>query len=196
MVRLSKDDDSIAIQDLRPEMTVWTPCGPRPVKAVIATAVRDAFLCNIGTLSVTPWHPIQQANGDWTFPCEVSENTTPYTGDIYSVLLGRGPDPDSHAIMVGESVCVTLGHGIQAGNEDIRAHGFFGSYKKVVGSLELLPRDANGVLKCEGVKRHPKTGLACEFVGAGRFKQRVKLADAGTLGSLVTGTAVSSSRRI
>lgn len=76
--------------------------------------------------------------------------------------------------MVGGSVCVTLGHGIQAGNDDVRAHEFFGSYPQVLQNLSLLPRDSNGLLMCAGIKRHPTTGHACAFVGNESFGARLK----------------------
>jgi hypothetical protein len=166
-VRLPKGSGSVAVRDLRAGMAVWTPRGPRCVKAVVATAVRDIILCNIGSLCITPWHPIQ-GDGRWLFPWEVSNKSIPFSGTIYSVLLEPSPDSDAHAIMVGEHVCVSLGHGIQAG-DDARAHKFFGSYRRVVRSLNLLPRGSNGVLRCRGMKRHPKSGLACAFVWHGRI---------------------------
>lgn len=170
MVRLPEGNSSIAIRDLREGMTVWTPRGSRLVKAVVATPVHDIALCNIGSLSVTPWHPIQTADGSWSFPGDVSQECTSFTGDIYSVLLAPSQDPDAHAIMVGDSVCVTLGHGIKTGSDDdVRAHEFFGNYQRVVQSLALLPRDSDGVLKCAGIKRHPTTGLAYAFIGSGRL---------------------------
>jgi hypothetical protein len=169
-VRLPKGSGSLAVRELRAGMAVWTPRGPRRVAAVVATAVRDIVLCNVGLLCITPWHPIQ-VDSRWSFPWEVSNESVPFSGTIYSVLLAPSPDPDAHAIMVGNSVCVSLGHGIQAGN-DARAHKFFGSYRRVVRSLNLLPRDSSGVLRCCGMKRHPKSGLACGFVGYGRLGQR------------------------
>lgn len=174
MVRLPEGSESIAIQDLRTGMAVWTPRGSRRVRAVVVTNVQGIVLCNIGSLSVTPWHPIQQADGSWSFPNEISKECIPFTGDIYSVLLESSPDPDAHAIMVGGSVCVTLGHGIQVENGDVRAHEFFGSCPQVLRSLSKLPRDSNGVLRCAGIKRNPTTGVACAFIGNGSFGERLK----------------------
>ncbi|PGH02577.1 hypothetical protein GX51_04604 [Blastomyces parvus] len=166
-IRLPDGNDSVPIQSLRAGTKVWTPRGPRRVKAVLATAVKGTVVCSIGSLMITPWHPIQVA-GDWVFPSDVSELNTPFSGKVYSVLLDPSPDSDAHAIMVEGHVCVSLGHGIQNGN-DVRAHAFFGSYSSVARSLASLPRDANGVLRCSGVKRSPLTGLACGFIGEARF---------------------------
>jgi hypothetical protein len=168
-VRLQQEDNSIAVQDLRPGMIVWTPCGPRRVKAVVATKVHDIVLCRFGLLWITPWHPILQ-DSNWVFPWMVSHETLHYSGDIYSILLEQHPHHNAHAVMIGGYVCVSLGHGIQTGH-DIRTHDFFGSYQKVSRSLQLLPRDSNGVFRCSGIRRHPKSGLACGFVACARGRK-------------------------
>ncbi|OJD26589.1 hypothetical protein ACJ73_02028 [Blastomyces percursus] len=165
-IRISEGNDSLPIRSIRAGAKVWTPRGPRRVRAVLATAVKDTVVCNIGSLMITPWHPIQVA-GDWMFPSDVSEQNTPFSGKVYSVLLDSSPNSDAHAVMVEGHVCVSLGHGVLGGN-DVRAHAFFGSYPSVARSLASLPRDANGVLRCSGVKRNPLTGLACGFIGEGR----------------------------
>lgn len=167
-IRLAEGNDGLSIRNLRAGTNVWTPLGPRRVRAVLATAVKNTVLCNIGSLSITPWHPMQVAGG-WTFPSDVSEKNIPFSGIVYSVLLDPSPDSDAHAIMVEGHVCVSLGHGVRGGN-DVRAHAFFGSYSSVVKSLASLPRDINGVLKCSGMKRNPLTGLACGFIGEGGLR--------------------------
>ncbi|KAL2383786.1 hypothetical protein RJZ90_002417 [Blastomyces dermatitidis] len=168
-IRLSEGNDSVPIENLRAGTKVWTPCGPRRVRAILATAVKDTVVCNIGSLIITPWHPIQVA-GDWMFPSDVSERNIPFSGKVYSILLDSSPDSDAHAIMVEGHVCVSLGHGVRSGN-DVRAHAFFGSYPSVARSLASLPRDVNGVLRCSGVKRNPLTELACGFIGEGRSRE-------------------------
>ncbi|KLJ08708.1 hypothetical protein EMPG_15862 [Blastomyces silverae] len=198
-IRLPEGNDSVPIQNLRAGTKVWTPRGPRRVRAVLATAVKDTVLCNISSLMVTPWHPIQIA-GDWMFPSDVSERNTPFSGKVYSVLLDSSPDSDAHAIMVEGHVCVSLGHGVRSGN-DVRAHAFFGSYPSVARSLASLPRDVNGVLRCSGVKRNILTGLACGFIGEGRsrvatnknpFRRSVKM---GLHYRFHAPTTMASSRR-
>ncbi|EEH07972.1 U-box domain-containing protein [Histoplasma capsulatum G186AR] len=170
-IRLAERNSSLPIRDIRAGIKVWTPLGPRRVRAVLATAVKNTILCNIGSLSITPWHPIQVA-GDWIFPSHVSEQNVPFSGTVYSVLLDPSPVSDAHAIMVEGHVCVSLGHGIQGCN-DVRAHPFFGSYPSVLRSLASLPRDVNGILRCSGMKRNPLTGLACGFIGEGGFRKSI-----------------------
>ncbi|PGH15567.1 hypothetical protein AJ79_02349 [Helicocarpus griseus UAMH5409] len=167
-IRLTEGNGSIPIRNLRVGIEVWTPRGPRRVRAILATTVGNATLCNIGLLSITPWHPIQTAWG-WAFPSDVADEHTSFTGKVYSVLLDPSSDPDAHAIMVEEHVCVSLGHGIQSG-DDARSHAFFGNYSSVVKSLALLPRDVNGILRCAGIKRNRLTGLACGFMAEGKLR--------------------------
>ncbi|KGQ01713.1 hypothetical protein PAAG_11560 [Paracoccidioides lutzii Pb01] len=162
-IRLPEANSSLPIRNLRPGTKVWTPVGPRRVKTVVATTVKNMTLCKIGSLLITPWHPIQVERG-WVFPSNVSNHNTPFTGTVYSVLLDPSPNSDAHAIMVGNHVCVSLGHGVLSGS-DVRAHAFFGSYSNVVRSLASLSRDTNGRLRCSGMKRNSLTGLACGFIG-------------------------------
>lgn len=158
-------NDSIAVRDIRPGMALWTPSGPRAVKAVVATSVREVILCKIGSLHITPWHPIMTEDGDWAFPAEVEHEKTRFSGKIYSILLERSMFSDTHAISVGGRVCVTLGHGWKGHhNDDARAHPFFGSYSRVLRSLSALPRDSRGILRSAGIRRDPRTGLATSFV--------------------------------
>ncbi|KAF3483013.1 U-box domain containing protein [Arthroderma uncinatum] len=155
---------NIAIEALRPGMTVWTPHGSREVKAVLQTSVTDIEICKIGSLEITPWHPMQ-FQGRWEFPFNASSgNVQAFSGNIYSVLLEPDSNSGAHAIMVENNICVTLGHGILAG-DDVRAHELFGNYKLVSKKLESLPRLANGLLHCMGIERSPDSGLACGFIG-------------------------------
>ena len=160
---------SIAVKNIRPGMMLWTPSGPHAVKAVVATSVRDVALCRVGSLHITPWHPIMTEGGSWAFPAEVQHEETKFSGKIYSILLERSMVFDTHAISVEGHVCVTLGHGYQGNHgSDVRAHPFFGSYSRVLRSLSALPRDFRGVLHSAGIKRDTRTGLATSFVGADR----------------------------
>lgn len=156
----------IAIKTLKPGMRVWTPTGIRRVAAVLKTRVRNGHgqLCRVGELLVTPWHPIQY-RGQWVFPNEVVEDVLPFTGWVFSVLLAPAIQADSHAIEVGGQVCVTLGHGIEGDETDVRSHPFFGHYRKVVKALSRLQKDQGGRLRCAGLQRDQRTGLACGFVG-------------------------------
>lgn len=179
-VRLADNTrDDFAVRDVRAGMKLWTPCGPRTIRAVVATPVRDAVLCRLGSLDITPWHPVM-ADGIWAFPCQAPHKSVLFSGTVYSVLLENSTSSDAHAISVGGVLCVTLGHGVTAGC-DARAHAFFGSYSRVARSLGKLPRDARGVHRARGVKRHLQTALACSFVGPGQVKRRV--GKATTLGS-------------
>lgn len=143
---------------------VHTPLGPRKVHLVLKTKVSSETLYRIGSLLVTPWHPLSMDGKNWDFPANMFDAPVLYTGFIYSVLLQPDGRPDAHAIRVGGVAWgVTLGHGITRGM-DTRAHEFFGDYMRVrVGLLKLADAGRKGVVKGQGIERDPTTGLVRGF---------------------------------
>jgi hypothetical protein len=161
------DGDSKPIKSLQPGMLVWTPTGARAVAAILRTRIRGQKqkLCRIGELLVTPWHPIKH-DGHWVFPDQVATRSVSFKGSVYSILLTPFRYPSGHAVEIGGQVCVTLGHGLVSqsqSKDDVRAHPFFGSYRRVALASLRLPMDKNQHLRCGGLVRTAKTGLACGF---------------------------------
>lgn len=169
----------VPISSLRGGMSVFTPTGPKNVAVVVMTPVQKMLMVNLAGVLVTPWHPVSipnqnsesDENDGWMFPCHKSQERTRYTGFIYSVLLQKDDSVDAHAIMLGGGPIglpfwgVTLGHGIMAGG-DVRAHGFFGDYRRVIGNLKRLRPMNDGRVVTGGVKRSMKSGLVCGFTKA------------------------------
>ncbi|KAI7775974.1 hypothetical protein LA080_006046 [Diaporthe eres] len=174
----------VRISSLRKGDSVATPVGPRKVVAVLVTPVRRQVMVRLGGVLVTHWHPValsaaadpvagRDCRRGWAFPAEVPQGElTRYTGAIYSVLLERDEDVDAHAIALGggsEGAVplwgVTLGHGMveARGSNDVRAHRFFGSYERVLRSLEALQIRRDGRAMSGGVKRSKSTGLVTGF---------------------------------
>ncbi|OHE99721.1 von Willebrand factor type A domain-containing protein [Colletotrichum orchidophilum] len=154
---------TVPIKALRRGVAVQTPSGPRRVVAVLKTLVRRDVMCRVGELVVTPWHPLSLDSGKtWVFPANVADRLVRYTGSIYSVLLQPDQDSKAHAINVAGAWGVTLGHGVVAG-QDVRAHQFFGHYRKVVGSLRKVGVSKKGVAIGGGVSRDSLTGLVSGF---------------------------------
>ncbi|WQF86703.1 Putative VWA-Hint protein, Vwaint [Colletotrichum destructivum] len=154
---------TVPIRALRRGAAVQTPSGRRRVVAVLKTPVRREMMCRVGSLVVTPWHPLSLDGGKtWVFPASVAERPVRYTGCIYSVLLQPNRDPNAHAMNVAGYWGVTLGHGLVAG-QDARAHAFFGDYSKVMASLRTLGIERKGVAVGGGVVRDPRTGLVRGF---------------------------------
>ncbi|RFU78541.1 hypothetical protein TARUN_3692 [Trichoderma arundinaceum] len=142
---------------------VRTPLGSRKVDMVLKTKVSSETLYRIGSLLVTPWHPLSMDGKNWDFPANMSDIPVLYTGFIYSVLLQPDRRPDAHAIRVADAWGVTLGHGITRG-ADVRAHEFFGDYTRVrVGLMKLEDAGRKGVVKGRGIERDPMTGLVRGF---------------------------------
>lgn len=156
----------VHIRRLRRGMKVRTPTGIRKVAMVLKTPVQEETLCRVGTLLVTPWHPISLDGKAWDFPAFLAEGTVRYTGSVYSVMLQRDGNSRSHALRVAGTWGVTLGHGLVTGN-DARAHHFFGDYNRVGKSLIQLGVDKFGVVEGKGVDRDDASGLVRGFKGVG-----------------------------
>ncbi|KIV95477.1 hypothetical protein PV10_03130 [Exophiala mesophila] len=174
-VRLG-DGQRVAVKSLKKGMMVWTPAGERQILAIVKTRVqgRGQSVCRVGDLLITPWHPIN-FEGEWRFPVEVADVSLGFTGSVYSVVLTASVNPDAHAIEVGGHVCVTLGHGIVRGDEDdVRSHAFFGNHSKVMKSLSRLAVDHKGHIRCVGLQRRSKDGLASGFLGPRVLKREVR----------------------
>ncbi|KAK3303170.1 hint-domain-containing protein [Chaetomium strumarium] len=161
---------TVRIARLRKGMEVITPRGPRKVMAILRMEARRAAMCRVTSadakrrLLVTPWHPILLALPGcvWAFPKDVPMKPVRYSGPVYSVLLERDEDANAHAIMVGGTWGVTMGHGLTEFEEgkphDVRAHQFYGDYSRVSRALAMLPRTAGGVVLGRGLTRDPETG--------------------------------------
>jgi hypothetical protein len=172
---LLADGHQVLIAALREGAQVQTPAGPRLVRAVMKTRVRELTMCRVGGALATPWHPVrlddcsssspQPENNNWVHPAHIAqeEDVLKYSGDIYSVLLERDSDPEAHAIRIGGVWGVTLGHGILEGSGDVRAHQFLGDYNVVAMELAMLGPDEYGIYRGAGVRRDPVTGKVCGF---------------------------------
>lgn len=157
----------VEMKRLRRGMKVLTPLGSRKVAAVLKTPVRDASLCRLGKVLVTPWHPMScDGLQGWKFPAEMTKKTVRYTGAVYSVMLQRDANPEAHALCFeGGAWGVTLGHGILHSDDagDVRAHAFLGDYALVAKALAQIGLDSKGVALGGGVKRDMSSGLIDGF---------------------------------
>ncbi|QUC23766.1 uncharacterized protein UV8b_08007 [Ustilaginoidea virens] len=152
----------VPIRRLRRGVKVRTPAGARKVAMVLETPVRGETLCRVGSLLVTPWHPVSLDGKAWGFPASLAERAVRYTGCVYSVMLERrGDGSQSHALRVAGAWGATLGHGLTTGN-DARAHSFFGDYGRVRKSLVRVGVDELGVARGGGVDRD-SGGRVCGF---------------------------------
>ncbi|OBT80812.1 hypothetical protein VF21_00011 [Pseudogymnoascus sp. 05NY08] len=159
------DGTKVEVKALKKDMALWTPKGARKLVGILGTAVEDEVMCTIGDLVITAWHPVF-LDEKWVFPSHNADSTIEYTGTIYSLLLEQDADAEAHAVEVGGTLAVTLGHGItgtaEDGNDDIRAHAFFGDYGKVLKGLQALSV-FDGVYSSVGVERDEETGLVSKF---------------------------------
>ena len=151
--RVRMADNSLApISSLRRDDLVWTPTGPSRVRALVVcnTAQPTQGMCQIGTLFITPWHPIQQ-DGEWVFPCDVVPLTHMELRTVYNVLLDSG-----HILDVEGVLAVTLAHNFTG---SVVEHEFFGT-SKVVRDLEKVAGWDVGTPTFQNLcaRRDPETG--------------------------------------
>lgn len=171
---------SIKVEDLRPGMKIHNPLQNTArevvgiVKAVTASSSSSSAqeICRVGAdLWLTPWHPVYSTTlKKWVFPHDIAEERRLLQSHeaVYSIILTPDADADSHALEVGGITCATLGHGITTQNtdSDVRAHPFFGNYRRVLQNLTGLSVDKHGRWLCGGVIRDADTGLICGVLGA------------------------------
>lgn len=152
----------IEIRRLRRGMKVQTPLGSRKVAAVVRIPLNKATLCRVGSVLVTPWHPISHDGKAWTFPAYTADRAVSFTGSVYTIMLQRDRNPDAHAMRLDGIWGVTLGHGLTSGG-DSRAHSFFGDYSVVGKSLLRLGVGLRGEFVAGGVERDSVSGLVTSF---------------------------------
>jgi hypothetical protein len=164
--------ESVKVEELKRGMKVRTLSGTNEVAVVVRTHIQGGVteLCRVGELKVTPWHPIVASGSKdmWVFPADVAPAESTPCEAVYSVLLlPSADDVDAHSISVGGVWCVTLGHGLTKGSEDVRSHAFLGDYEKVLKDLSSLEEfyDEKGMVRCVGTRRDPLDGTICGFVG-------------------------------
>lgn len=78
----------------------------------------SAYFVKVGSLYVTPWHPIRISN-KWIFPSVVGDPVRYPCEAYYSLAL------DSESCTIEGIECIGLGHGIE--NDEVASHPFFGT---------------------------------------------------------------------
>jgi Mg-chelatase subunit ChlD len=145
------------VKDIQKGDYVWTPYGSAKVVLVVKTICADNLteLSKVGSLVVTPWHPIKYEN-TWRFPYDLSQSKLKQCEAVYSFVL------DKHHIMNIENFdVICLAHGYTDG---ILAHEFWGT-RKIISNLKTKDGYDEGlvVLKSGCLMNHPITGLVCSL---------------------------------
>ena len=156
------------ISTLRAGDKVVTPKGEATIAGIVKTVIDGGRLpmCQLGEgLTITPWHPVFLCG--WQFPADVVDPTWVECDAIYSLILEENRDSDAHAVTIGGVRCVTMGHGVEGG-EDVRSHPFLSKHASVVAALARLP--GVSVKEATGMYRDPQTGLMAGFEYAERVE--------------------------
>ena len=133
------------------------------VKCVIKTLCRDGKTDLVqlpGGLLVTPYHPVQSAEGKWAFPADLGKASTMPCEAVYNFILEAAPK--HHSMVIDGTVFVTLGHGLE---QDTVQHPFFGSMERVQQDLEQTKGWGEGyvVMQDGCTLRDLATGLIAAF---------------------------------
>ena len=152
--RVKMFDGSIKyVKNVKAGDVVWTPNGDATVKLVVKTICKDglAHLSKIGTLTVTPWHPIYFSD-EWMFPNDIFPARLTQCDSVYSFVL------DKHHIMnISDYNVICLGHDYEEG---ILKHPFWGT-QEIIRCLETKEGYSDGlvVLQSGCLMNDPTSGL-------------------------------------
>lgn len=136
------------------------------VQCLVETVTQSPLdLIQIGSLRVTPYHPIKiGSNGSWEFPANFEEGFV-VQSDSYSVYNLVLDKKDRHkAVMMEDGIAsITLGHGIS--EDPTLKHEYFGT-DCVVQDLEKISSGwmlGHIILREEDVKRATVSGQICSI---------------------------------
>ena len=158
---LMADKSRKPIRLIVPGEEVWTIDGPATVEYVltIGSYKRAQLMCQVGKLSITPWHPIYLTETEqWAFPSSIYPTTDRIMPIVYNLVLSSG-----HIIDVEGVLTCTLGHGLTGG---IIEHDFFGSKQKVLNALCNLDgyKDRRPVFYNLKAVRDAESGLIINWI--------------------------------
>jgi len=135
-----------------------------PVQCLVETVTESALtLVQIGTLLVTPYHPIRiGSDSAWEFPLDV-EGASVVKSDSFSVynLVLDKEDRHKAVMMEGGISSITLGHGLN-GDATLK-HDYFGTDRVVQDLQKISGGWSSGhiVLREGDIKRTNDSGEIC-----------------------------------
>ena len=126
------------IENLQRGDAIWTPKGPGRVVHVITfnSAKRAQPMSQMGTLSITPYHPVIGNDGQWKNPADLVGYSDRLLRTVHNLVLDYGHIIDAEGIQ-----CVTLGHEFRGRGIE---HPFFGSEAAIEACLAKQAGYAEG----------------------------------------------------
>jgi hypothetical protein len=125
------------IADLQEGEYVKTPYGMAEVLAVVVCNqyAQSQPMTTIGSLLITPWHPVRDVEGNWYFPADRHGYKEYEISTVYKIVLNK------HHIVIVEGVeAITLGHGL---TDPVVSHSYFGT-TAVIDDLNKQPGMEHG----------------------------------------------------
>jgi uncharacterized protein YegL len=136
----------LKISDLNIDDIIKTKTGVSKIKYITKHHQNNLEfnLVKIGSLEITPWHPILIEN-KWEFPIKYlkSNNKNIITvkyDTVYNLVLEESSD---HIIKVNDIYSICMAHTYN--NDPILYHNFFGNYQLVCRELAECDTDINGI---------------------------------------------------
>jgi len=128
--------------------------------------------CRVGSVVLTPNHPLLDPNGEWAHPKTLSPIYEEQVDCVYNVVLGPSPITGKRAqsILVDAHECVGLAHGIEESVSKVAYDTFWGSDEIVNVLKRLYPSEyPTGVVNFKAkLKRNEVTGwvdsVVSEFI--------------------------------
>lgn len=133
LIRMS-DMSLKQIRYIRPGDNLWCPT-TNSATNVIALVECNSYaqtqlMTQLGSLCITPWHPIRLNSGEWKFPADLTSPAPYQLNKVFNLVLDTG-----HTVEAEGVICCTLAHGFQ---EDKVKHDYFGT-SAVIHDLTRLP---------------------------------------------------------
>lgn len=134
---LMADGRSKRITDIVAGERVKTPEGTAEVLAVVVCGqyAPTQPMTQIGTLLITPWHPVRDSEGTWYFPAERHGSSICAVNTVYNLVLNR-----DHIVIIEGVEAITLGHGLTG---PVVGHDYFGT-TAVIEDLNKQPGMEHG----------------------------------------------------
>lgn len=98
------------------------------IKCIIETKLEAPVpMVNINNILITPYHPVQNENGLWVFPCTIGETNNYLTKSVFSFVLDKYHVMTVYSSDITKSSLNTITWGHQIKGDKVLEHDFFGN---------------------------------------------------------------------
>jgi uncharacterized protein YegL len=102
-------------------------------------------MVNINDVLITPYHPVQNSNGKWVFPCELGKINEYPIKSVFSFVLDKGHNMRVYSSESTEKYINTITWGHKIKGDKVLEHDFFGN--KILNELKKQKGWTNGYIQ-------------------------------------------------